>query len=549
MDCWKTMVTAMENENLENRVLVFMPTGRDATLVCARLEAAGIYASSCADAKDLEEKISQGAGAVLMAEEALQNGTLEYLVESFNGQPIWSDLPVVLFAGSNAQNSERLLEIVGTRLNATIVERPIRVTMLISAVRGALRARERQYQARDLLNRLEEADHQKDLFLATLSHELRTPLNSMLGWIQLLRNESEDLVNLNHGLEVIERNARTQSKMISDILFVSRVITGKVELKSETIDLLPIVHAAIDTVLPSIEEKKIKLKTLFDSGINQIRGDADRLQQVFLNLLSNAIKFTPGGGQIEVRATNKNSTVEIEIRDSGQGIKPEFLPFVFERFRQADNSYTREIGGLGLGLAIVRHLIELHGGTVTASSDGLNQGATFAVTLPVCARMEQPKKPKPIFETKANKDERLQKQKGEPIAKNIRVLLVEDNDDSREMLKILLEQLGIETVAARSAAEAFEIITLNPPDILISDVGLPDEDGYELMKKIRQLPREKGGQIPAIALTGYVSLQDRDRALSVGYQAHLAKPLDTDKLLDLVKDFTSQNNHTEKSNL
>ena len=528
------MPAATESENLENRVLVFMPTGRDASLVCQMLEKSSIYASACRDVNDLKEKILSGAGAVLMAEEALQNGTLEHFVESIERQPVWSDVPVVLFA-SSAQNSERLLEQVGARFNATIVERPIRVALLVSAVRGALRAREKQYQTRDLLNRLEESDRQKDLFLATLSHELRTPLNSMLGWIRLLRGEAHDEINQDHALDVIERNARAQSEMISDILFVSRVITGKLRLKLEPVDSIPVVEAAVDVVRPSAEAKEIRLNASFGAEISRINGDADRLQQIFWNLLSNAIKFTPRGERIDVRVTGGASNIEVEIRDSGKGINPEFLPHVFERFRQADNSYTRQTGGLGLGLAIVRHLVEAHGGTVGVSSDGENLGATFKVTFPVAARQEEQQ---PNFAV-PNYIEPLPQ--AEKSLAGTRILLVEDNEDSREMLKIMLQQYDLEITAVESAAEAIEAIKRSRIDVLVSDVGLPGEDGYELIRKIRKLTPEKGGLTPAIALTGYASLQDRAQALEAGYQEHLAKPVDEDKLIDLIKGLLNRN--------
>jgi signal transduction histidine kinase/CheY-like chemotaxis protein len=545
-------VKTKQNNNLENRVLVFMPTGRDSSLVCSAMENAGIFAESCADVEDLQKNIDLGAGAVLLAEEALKDGNLEPILKSFSRQPVWSDVPIIIFAISG-QNAERLLETVGTRLNATIVERPIRIMMLISAVRGALRARQRQYQTRDLLHQLEQADRQKDLFLATLSHELRTPLNSMLGWIQLLRGKHQNgqmTVNTEHALEIIERNARMQSELISDILFVSRVITGKLTLNFETLNLISVLQSAIDVMIPSIEAKNIKLRADFETGINQIRGDADRLRQVFWNLLSNAVKFTPPGGSIEIRVKRENSNLKVEIKDSGQGIETEFLPYIFERFRQADNSYTRKVGGLGLGLAIVRYLVELHGGTAYAKSDGLNQGSVFTVTLPVYSEADQQQEnPQPSFEAKENKKERFRQTKNESLPEKFRILLVEDNDDSREMLKVLLEQYGIETITADTAKKAFDIITTNPPDILISDVGLPDEDGFELMRRIRHLPPEKGGQIPAIALTGYVSQQDRDRALSVGYQEHLAKPLNADKLLELIKSIAAKNIFSENSNL
>ncbi len=520
------MAETTENNHLENRVLVLMPTGRDASLICATLEKIGITAESCADAEDLIEQINFGAGAILLAEEALRRGTLERLSETFDAQPVWSDLPVVLFAG-NAQNAEMLSATVGTRFNATIVERPIRIPMLISAARGALRARDRQYQSRNLLNQLEESDRQKDLFLATLSHELRTPLNSILGWLQLLNSDdSQKHIDAKHALKVIERNARAQSEMISEILFVSRIITGKLKLTTQPLNIVPVARTAIDTLRPSLEAKHIKLHAFFDENAPPVSGDADRLQQVFWNLLSNAIKFTPPNGTIEVRIEREKSSVKITVSDSGQGIDPAFLPHVFERFRQADNSYTRQVGGLGLGLAIVRHLVELHGGTISVESAGENRGAKFTVLLPTVSDYKT--------EPKAEHNETPPLKSAGPF-EGIRVLLVEDDDDSREMLKIMFEQNGMEITDVDSAAEAVEVFEQFKPDVLISDIGLPNEDGYELIGKIRRLSPEQGGLTPAIALTGYVSLQDRRRAFNVGFQEHLSKPVDIDNLLEIVK--------------
>lgn len=520
-----------EDKNPENRVLVLMPTGRDAALVCATLEKAGIGAKACAASTELIEEMKTGAGAVLLAEEGLAGGTLEKLAAAFDAQPVWSDLPIVVFAGEE-RHIEILISTIATRFNATIVERPIRIPILISAVQGALRARQRQYQSRNLLNQLEEADRQKDLFLATLSHELRTPLNSILGWIQLLNVEdSEKKIDLKHALAVIERNARTQSEMISDILFVSRIITGKLKLNCKLIDIASAARTTIETLRPAIDAKKLKLKTNFEQNLPIVEGDADRLQQVFWNLLSNAIKFTPDEGIIEVTVKTANSTVEIQIKDSGQGIKPEFLPYVFERFRQADSSYTRQIGGLGLGLAIVRHLVELHGGSVNVESAGENQGAVFTVVLPIADQSK--------FVTDEN-----QKESEMPVSdamknpKILKILLVEDDEDSREMLKIMFEQSGMEITGVSSAAEAVEALPKIKPDVLISDIGLPNEDGYQLIGKVRRLSPEQGGLTPAIALTGYVSVQDQNHALNVGFQEHLSKPVDIDELLELVKKLT-----------
>jgi len=523
--------SATKNNNSENRVLVFMPTGRDAALVCSTLEKAGVKAQPCADADELTSEMAAGAGTILLAEEGLGSGTLEKIAESIDAQPVWSDLPIVLFAGGS-QHIELLISTVATRLNATIIERPIRIPILISTVQGALRARQKQYQSRDFLNQLEEADRQKDLFLATLSHELRTPLNSILGWIQLLKVEDTGKkIDLRHALNVIERNARTQSEMISDILFVSRIITGKLKLNSKPLEVAAVVETTIEILRPALDAKKINLHTDFETNLPIIIGDADRLQQVFWNLLSNAIKFTPENGSIELRIKTENSIVQIQIKDSGQGISAEFLPYVFERFRQADSSYTRQIGGLGLGLAIVRHLVELHGGTVSAESAGENQGASFTVNLPVAAAES-----KLILEDENSPNKMGCNESNAP--QTLRILLVEDDEDSREMLQTMFEQSGMKITGVSSAAEAVEIIQQIRFDVLISDIGLPNEDGYDLIGKIRQLPPEKGGLTPAIALTGYVSVQDRHHAFDVGFQEHLSKPVDIDELLELVKRLT-----------
>jgi CheY-like chemotaxis protein/anti-sigma regulatory factor (Ser/Thr protein kinase) len=386
-----------------------------------------------------------------------------------------------------------------------------------------------------LLHQLEQSDRQKDLFLATLSHELRTPLNSILGWIQLLRGNSRS-IDARYGLDVIERNARAQSEMISDILFVSRIITGKLRLNLKPIDLIPVIEQAVEVVIPSIQAKEIQLNTFFDSNVKQIKGEPDRLRQVFWNILSNAVKFTPPKGQIDICAFVNGQEIEVEISDSGKGIEPDFLPFIFERFSQADSSYTRKVGGLGLGLAIVRYLVEIHGGSVSVKSDGANCGTTFIIKLPVLSTTQSDSAPN------KNSDAPGKPMKTNEPPHGISILLVEDNEDSREMLSVLFAQFNLQITAVASVPEAIKAIEQVKPDILISDIGMPDEDGYDLIRKVRHLPPEKGGLIPAIALTGYASLQDRDLALKAGYQEHLSKPLDIDKLLELVKNLAETQN-------
>ena len=503
-----------------------MPTGRDAELVRQTLSGVGISASDCKSFDRLLAGIESGVGAVLIAEEAAKADALDQLVDALEAQPLWSDLPLIVFS-SNSRNAELLLDRLGGRINVTIVERPIRITMLVSAVRGALRARERQYQTRDLLSQLEQADQQKDLFLATLSHELRTPLNSILGWIQIMRSRRLDESAINRALEVIERNAKSQSEMISDILFVSRIITGKLEIKHEPIDVGDVMSAVVEMIKPSAEAKLLTLR--FETDEYEpvpVEGDAERLQQIFLNLLTNAVKFTPDGGVIDVRLKRAGSNVSVEVRDNGQGMNPEFLPYVFDRFMQADSTYTRRIGGLGLGLAIVRHLVALHGGKVTAHSEGKDRGSTFTVTLPIADSKRL---------TATNDRNQFAKLSPDVSArlKGMQILLVEDDKDSRDMLEVALSIYGINVESAESAGEALAKIKEIKPDILVSDIGLPGEDGYDLIRKVRLLPRQSGGEIPAIALTGYVSVQDRKLALKAGYQDHIPKPVNPNKLIEL----------------
>ncbi len=503
-----------------------MPTGRDGELVCSTLERVGINAHGCRTAAELRDRVEDGCGAVLLAEEAVEDEEVSAFIQSLDDQPIWSDLPVILFS-SHSRNAERLLESLGTKVNITIVERPIRITMLVSAVRGALRARERQYQTRDLVLELEQADRQKDLFLATLSHELRTPLNSILGWIQILRTRKLDPPEIDRAIEVIERNAKGQSEMISDILFVSRIITGKLEIKREPIDIANVIDSAVEMIRPSADAKQLEL-TVETAGYEPVpvEGEAERLQQVFLNLLTNAVKFTPDGGRIDIRLRRAGSSVEIEISDTGQGINPQFVPYVFERFRQADSTYTRRIGGLGLGLAIVRHLVELHGGTVTAHSDGKDKGSRFSIHLPIADsnRLTQLNR----ATTTRISPELTSKVRG------MTILLVEDDKDSRDMLEMVLSLYGVGVESAESAAEAVEKVRTLKPDVLVSDIGLPGEDGYDLIRSVRSLPPGEGGKTPAIALTGYVSVQDRKLALDAGFQDHLPKPVNPNTLLELL---------------
>jgi PAS domain S-box-containing protein len=375
---------------------------------------------------------------------------------------------------------------------------------------------------RDARKHAEEADRLKDEFLATLSHELRTPLTSILGWASMIRNNEVEGTNAVRAIETIERNARSQARLIDDLLDVSRIITGNLRLDLHPLNLGPIVDAALDALRPTADVKGIMLQTHFAPEQCLVKGDPNRLRQVIWNLLSNAIKFTARGGSVSVDLNCVDSTARLKVVDTGDGISAEFLPYVFDRFRQAEGSISRKQGGLGLGLAVARHLVELHGGTITAESEGLGTGATFTVDLPLAEERRDPAR----AEERRREVERRHSRSGVIRLDGVHVLLVEDDDDSRKLLGTMLKRHGARVTSTKSAAEALEAFARDLPDVLISDIGMPDQDGYQLIRKLRTLPIEKGGSIPAIAVTGYASRKDRERALNSGYQQHIAKPVE-----------------------
>jgi PAS domain S-box-containing protein len=367
----------------------------------------------------------------------------------------------------------------------------------------------------------------KDEFLATVSHELRTPLNAILGWSTLLRRLEPGSPDHVRGVETIERNARVQAQIIADLLDMSRIISGKVQIDVQPIDLQDVISAAIDSVKPSIEAKRLRLRVTLDARAGRLRGDPARLQQVFWNLLSNAVKFTPSDGRIDVVMERVNSHVEISVEDSGIGIKPEFLAFVFDRFRQADASVTRRHGGLGLGLSIVKHLVELHGGSVRVKSPGEGQGATFIVALPISViRAEDTgRHERPSFSDVDVTSIEL------PSLSGVQALVVDDEQDARILICRLIEEQGGACTVAASGSEALKIVSEGQVNILISDIGMPDFDGYQLIRKIRANEDNAARNIPAIALTAYARADDRQRALLAGYQMHVAKPVEPRELI------------------
>ena len=377
---------------------------------------------------------------------------------------------------------------------------------------------------------LEAASRAKDEFLSILSHELRTPLNAVLGWSRLLRGGQLSEAKTAQAIEIIERNAKSQSQLIDDLLDISRVIQGKLRLNVRPVQPFTLIEAAINTVRPAADARSIRLQAVLDPSAGPISGDSERLQQVVWNLLSNAIKFTPKGGRVQIRLERINSHIEITVSDTGIGIGPNFLPYVFERFRQSDSTSTRTYGGLGLGLAIVRQLVELHGGTVHAASPGEGQGATFTVILPLMILHKDVMTPVRVHpqvegEVPLNPNSSLD---------GLQVLVVDDEADACELLTTVLEECGARVIAVASVPEALSVLKQLKPDVLVSDIGMPDEDGYALMRTLRGLAAERGGQIPAMALTAYARSEDRIRALQAGFQMHMPKPLEPAELIAAV---------------
>jgi signal transduction histidine kinase/CheY-like chemotaxis protein len=368
---------------------------------------------------------------------------------------------------------------------------------------------------------LENAHRLKDDFVATMSHELRTPLNAILGWTRMLKMGRVAVGRVPHALETIERNAAAQTSLIDDLLDVSRILTGKLRLHVESVELSHVVEEAIETLRPAAEARGIHIHAVIDSHAGPVRGDPDRLSQILANLLSNAVKFTPKGGKIHVHVERTSSMVRVTVRDNGIGITPEFIPFVFERFRQADQAITRKHGGLGLGLSIVKHLVELHGGTIAAESEGTNQGAIFTVTLPLS----------PVRSTSERPNELARATGSSRELEGLRVLVVDDELDARDLIAEILSNAGVSVRTAANAMEAMHEMERFLPDVLVCDIGMPGTDGFALLQRIRALPPERGGRVRAAAVTAYARSEDRRRALAVGFNLHLSKPVDPMELI------------------
>ena len=449
-------------------------------------------------------------------------GIIAILIKTYNFYAVIATVPIILIIGFTYQtylkNIEKSLEQTeAARLHVQELSRYVSELQRSEEAREQLLLRAERARAE-----AEAANRIKDEFLATLSHELRTPLTSLLGWSSVLREAKRDEKLMHQGLEAIDRNAKVQAQLIDDLLDVSRIVSGKLNLDVRPLDLASVARAAINVVRPAADARNITLDYSDEPGLGAISADSARLHQIIWNLLSNAVKFTPHGGKIFVRVDRDGSDARVSVRDTGQGIEAEFLPRVFDRFRQADSSTTRSFGGLGLGLAIVRHLVELHGGTVSAHSDGLQKGATFTATFPLLAdrtvAVAQCEQPSPDSHS----------------LDGLRVLLVDDEPEAREVISTVITRTGAEVKACTSAQDALVKLMEWKPDVILSDIAMPDEDGYSFIGRVRSLPHDKGGDTPAAALTAYARDVDRRQALDAGYQMHIAKPIGASQLVTMI---------------
>jgi signal transduction histidine kinase/ActR/RegA family two-component response regulator len=450
-------------------------------------------------------------------------GIIAILIRTYGFYAVVATVPIILIICftyqtylKNIENSVAQTE--AARLHVEELSKYISELQRSEEERGQLLLRAERARAD-----AEAANRIKDEFLATLSHELRTPLTSLLGWSSVLREASQDEKVLTQGLEAIDRNARVQAQLIDDLLDVSRIVSGKLSLDVRPLDISSVARAAISVVRPAADAKGITLEYSAQPGLGAISADSARMQQIIWNLLSNAVKFTPHGGKIFVRIEQDGPNARVLVRDTGLGIDSKFLPRVFDRFRQADSSTTRSYGGLGLGLAIVRHLVELHGGTVLAESEGPGKGATFSASFPLLAVRAEAIAHSGEFHI------------AEMSSLNgLRVLLVDDEPEARQIITTVIARTGASVQSCTSASEALSKLIEWRPDVLLSDIAMPEEDGYSFIGRVRALPKEKGGETPAAALTAYARDEDRRQALAAGYQMHIAKPISAPELVMMI---------------
>ena len=507
------------SEQLEQRVLVVAPTGKDAQLTQSVLQRAGVSCACCSTLTQVCKELEFGAGALVLAEEAISPHTKQSLADWLAAQPPWSDLPILILAraGARAAAVAQAMDLLG---NVTVIERPVRVAALVSAVQTSLRARGRQYLTREHIVERERAEaelrvnnQRKDEFLAMLAHELRNPLAPIRNAAEILRLVSDDAARVRDTSGIIVRQASHMAEIVDDLLDVSRVTRGLVTLEKETLDLRTVVMAAVEQSLPLIDERQHRLQLDLKETASWVTGDRVRLTQIFSNLLNNAAKYTPPNGVIRVNLSGGPGRIEVEVADTGEGIEPELLPQIFDLFAQGRRTPDRAQGGLGIGLSLVKTLVHLHGGTVVAISAGRNQGSSFRVSLPIA---------QPATEGSIERAPTTSSQPG-TATRPMQLLVVDDNLDAAESLATILTLDGHSVMKAHDADSAIACVRSQHLDAMMLDIGLPGVDGYELARRIRALSEVDGAVL--IAISGYGQLEDRRRAVEAGFDHYLVKPV------------------------
>ncbi|MDQ6799851.1 MAG: ATP-binding protein [Acidobacteriota bacterium] len=516
------------NGEISERILVAAPTGRDAELICAQLGANGLRAEKAANAVAVAEAIATGVGAIVLTEEALAADGLSALSRALTQQPAWSEVPLILLTGEASQTSRsRTVEGLEGRTNITLIDRPVRIKALVSAAQSALRARQRQYEIRDLMVQLENRLHERDKFLAILGHELRNPLSAILLASQMTAGDGK--LDNEHA-RLIERQSRHLTQLVNDLLDLSRVVTGKIILKPRVIDLREVASQSLRTVQSSTQAQKLDIRMSLSEEPVRIYGDPVRVDQILNNLLTNAVKYTPAGGHINIRIEADDRQAVIRVEDDGVGIAPNRLDGIFEMFAQLDNAIGRAQGGMGIGLALVRNLVNLHGGTVRAKSEGPGKGSEFVVTLPLAAAdiavEQEVSAPAPDKTSTAAR----------------RIVIIEDNADVRDLLVLKLSRLGHEVTGVGNGVEGLQAVIDAEPDLALIDLGLPGLDGFGVAEQVR---KQLGDSVVLVAVSGFGQPDDKRRAIESGFDEHITKPADVHDIESLLSRFPPRNSKSE----
>ncbi len=499
-------------------ILIAAPIGRDAELMCAQLRAAGLQCDTCHDLSDLCRRIPDGVAAIIATDEALPPDRLHELARTLADQPPWSEIPlIILTAAPSLDARARSFDLLARRTNVTLVDRPVRIKSLISAARSALRARQRQYEVRDLMQQLEDRIHERDRFLAVLGHELRNPLGAILLASQM--TDDDGRLDGEHA-KLIERQSRHLTRLVNDLLDLSRVAAGKIVLKRNITDLRHIAAQSLEVVRPAAERQGVTVEVRTCEQPLFVDADSVRVDQILTNILTNAIKYTPQGGHVVLVLRVEDGQGVMEVIDDGVGIAEDRIGGIFELFAQAENAIGRAQGGMGIGLALVRNLLELHGGSITAKSDGVGKGSEFVVSFPIAAPREAEATPESRMAVVGSND-------GQPR----RIVIVEDNADVRELLRLKLRRLGHTVDAVADGHAGVSAIVDGRPDLALVDIGLPGLDGYAVATQVRQ---SLGPGIVLVAVSGFGQPEDKRRAMEAGFDEHITKPADVTDIENLL---------------